>query len=213
MSRKRPSNVVDLPGAVQPPTREFLQHLEEQATQLRRRAGVGPLDRLDPWAVLEPLGLTIVTPDDIAAMTPEQRARVRTVTPKEWSGTGMPLPDGQLLVLLHPEQTPERATVTVLEEVAHTHYDHPPTQIVTLPSGVVKRTFNARNEQEAYWTAAAALLPMKAVGLAVWHGQTAADLVLHLANPCRVRPRWLARWRPVMVLRAARPSDRRGAGG
>lgn len=176
MSTKRPPNIVEFPDGVRPPTWEFLQYLEKQAAQLRRRAGVGPLERLDPRAVAEQLGLTIVTPDDVADMTPEQRAQVRALTPKQWSGTGMPLPGGELLVLLHPEQTPERATVTVLEELAHTHYGHRPTRIATLSSGVAKRTFNARNEQEAYWTAAAALLPMKAVGLAVRRGKTAADL-------------------------------------
>lgn len=176
VDRKRASDMVDTPDATRPPTREFLQYLEEQAAQLRRRAGVGQLDRLDPWTVADQLGITIITPHDIAAMTPEQHAQVRTVSPKQWSGTGMPLPNGQLLVVLNPEQTPERATVTTLEEIAHTHYGHQPTRIVTLPNGTAKRSFNARNEQEAYWTAAAALLPIKAVGRAVWLGQTASEL-------------------------------------
>lgn len=176
MSKKHPANSIDLVDSARPPTREFLQAIEEEAIHLRQNADVGPLERLNPWAVTKELGLMIVTPDDVAAMSPEQRSRVRAITPRQWSGMGRSLPDGQLLVLLHPEQTPERAAVTIMEEVAHTHYGHQPTQIVTLPGGVAKRTFSPRTEQEAYWTAAATLLPMKAVAQAVWRGRTAAAL-------------------------------------
>lgn len=162
--------------AALPPTREFLQRIEAQAAQLRYRAGVGPLDRLDPRQVADRLDLTIATPDDIQAMAPDERANVEAMSPKIWSGSGLPLPDGHLLVLLNPSQTPERANVTVLEEAAHDHLGHEPTSIDTSTSGVPKRTYNARNEQEAYWTAAAALLPSKAVALAVYKEQSACDL-------------------------------------
>lgn len=176
MSTKYPPTVTASPDAALPPTRAFLRQLEEGAVALRFRAGVAPLGPLDPRVVQKQLGCTIVTPEAVAVMLPEVRARVREVTPREWSGTGLPMPDGHLLVLLNPNQTVERAGVTALEEVAHAHYGHEPTRIVTLSNGAVKRVFSPRNEQEAYWTAAAALLPMKAVGLAVWRGQTAVDL-------------------------------------
>lgn len=176
MSTGHPENVAALPDTPLPPTREFLRRLEEEAAALRRRAGVRPLDPLDPAVVQGQLGCTIVTPEAVAAMSPAVRDRVRAITPREWSGTGLPLPDGQLLVLLNPDQTTERARVTALEEVAHGHYGHEPTRITVLPNGVTKRTFSRRTEQEAYWTAAAALLPMKAVGRAVWRGQSAVAL-------------------------------------
>ncbi len=181
MMTKYPPTGSAAPDAALPPTREFLRHLEEQAIALRRRAAVALLGPLDPWIVQEQLGCTIVTPEAVAAMTPEVRAQVCRVTPQEWSGTGLPMPDGHLMVLLNPDQTIERARVTALEEVAHEHYGHEPTQIITLPNGVIKRSFNPRNEQEAYWTAAAALLPMKAVALAVWRGQTAVALAADYA--------------------------------
>lgn len=122
------------------------------------------------------LGLTIARPDDIEAMTPDERAYLEAVSPKVWSGSGIPLPDGHLLVLLNSTQTAERANVTVLEEAAHEHLGHEPTRIDTSISVLPKRTYNAQNEQEAYWTAAAALLPMKAVAQAVFRGQLARDL-------------------------------------
>lgn len=176
MSVKRSSDLNQSPEAKLPPLRPFLRRLEETALELRRRVGVGPLGPLDPMLLQEQFGCTIVTDEAVVAMTPEMRALVRTVTPQEWSGTGIPLLSGKLLVILNPDQTPERARVTALEEVAHQHYGHEPTRIAILPTGVVNRTFNPRNEQEAYWTAAAALLPMKAVARAVWGGQSSVDL-------------------------------------
>lgn len=164
------------PPAALPPTRAFLRRLEEEAIALRHRAGVPPLGPLDPRAVQAQLGCTIVTPAAVEAMSDDERARVRKVTPREWSGTGLPMPDGHLYVVLNPDQTVERAAASAMEEVAHQHHGHEPTRITTLPNGVVKRSFNPRNEQEAYWTAAAALLPMLAVGRAIWRGQTAVDL-------------------------------------
>jgi len=175
-ARQRSADVAGNENAALPATREFLRYVEQQAVQLRQRAGVGAMERLDPQLVADRLGLTIVTPSDIAAMTPEQRASVEAVTPKQWSGSGLPLPGNRLLVILNPRQTPERAAVTVMEEVAHIQFGHQPTKISTLSNGVTKRTFNPRHEQEAYWTAAAALLPSKALGKAMRRRQSVAEL-------------------------------------
>lgn len=159
-----------------PPTKTFLRRLEEESRKLRQKAGVGPLDRLDPLALVDQLDITILTIDDVENLPLALRSKVQKLTPKQWSGAGMPLPEGDMLVLLHPYQTTERARVTTMEEVAHQHYGHEPTRIAPIDDGVVRRTFNPRVEQEAYWTAAAALLPMKAVGMAVWREQDAEDL-------------------------------------
>ena len=89
-----------------------------------------------------------------------------------WSGSGRPLPNGKLFVMLNANQTRERMNVTLLEEVAHRYYDHDP--VVLGSDG--RHNYNAAQEQEAYWTAAAALLPMVVVAKAVRRGETAAEL-------------------------------------
>ncbi len=78
--------------------------------------------------------------------------------------------------LLHPSQTPERANVTIMEEVAHVHLGHQPSRLVATSSGMEKREYNETDEKEAYWTAAATLLPRHAVAQAVWRGQSVEDL-------------------------------------
>jgi Zn-dependent peptidase ImmA (M78 family) len=89
---------------------------------------------------------------------------------------GVPLPEGRFLVLLHPNQTPERAAVTVMEEVAHAYFEHRPSRLVTERNGFARREYDKQIEQEAYWTAAAAMLPRLVVAHAVWRGQSAEDL-------------------------------------
>lgn len=159
-----------------PPTREYMQRIEEQAAQLRQRAKVGPMERFDPREVADSLDLSIVEPADINAMSADGLAQVEAISPKTWSGSGLPLPDGKLLVLLNPSQTPERANITMLEEAAHEHLGHEPTLIDTASFPIASRNYNARNEQDAYWTAAAALLPSKVVAQAVYRGLPAYEL-------------------------------------
>jgi hypothetical protein len=112
-------------------------------------------------------GIIVADLDDLTDLAPEDRAHLRSVDAKVWSGMGMPLPAGQLLVLLNPSQTPERAASTIMEEVAHAHLGHQPSQLVTEANGMVRRLYDAAIEREAKWTAAAALLPAKAVARAV----------------------------------------------
>ncbi len=157
-------------------TRAFMEHVEHHAVELRRRAGVGPTDRLDPRTLTTELRIHIVTLDDIRDLSAEDRAHLAAVDARVWSGAGMSLPDGYTLVILHPNQTDERAAATIMEEVCHAYFGHKPSQLITLPGGIVKRAYHPEAEREAYWTAAAALLPAQVVAKAVWRG-TARELV------------------------------------
>lgn len=157
-------------------TRDLVYFAERHAIALRQQAQVGPLEALDPRKLGKFFKLQIAQLDEIVAVTPEQRAYMSKVNPKEWSGAGIELPNNRWLVLLHPLQTIERARVTTMEEVAHVYFGHKPTRIERAPDGQSYRHFDKRIEQEAYWTAAAALLPSKAVGLAVYRKQSAESL-------------------------------------
>ncbi len=156
-------------------TRALVNFAEEHAILLRQQARVGPRDRLDPRALVDELRLVIVEPDDVTKATAEDYALVTEADVKAWSGMGKRLPNGRLLVMLHPSQTPERATVTIMEEVAHAHLGHRPSQLILHPSGLEKRAYNEKDEDEAYWTAAATLLPRDVVVHAVWRRQLATE--------------------------------------
>jgi len=159
---------------VKPPTVAFLRELEKHALEIRKRAGVGPIDRFDPIKRANQLCIQVVSLNDIDGLSPEHIDFINRLSPKEWSGSGLSqkLPNGKMLVPIHPGQTRERMNVTILEEVAHDYYGHKP----SLLNGNGRQGYNPAAEQEAYWTAAAVLLPMKVVARAVWLGQSAEVL-------------------------------------
>lgn len=158
------------------PTREFMRRVEGAARAIREKAGVGLRGRFDPFAHAERLGVHIAHPADVGALPEELRRLIAGIDAGVWSGMARALPDGRLLILLNPNQSRERANVTVLEEVAHAYYSHKPTRIAPGVSGLPEREYDPAMEQEAYWTAGAALLPMKEVALAVYRGRTAGEL-------------------------------------
>ena len=142
--------------------------VEEHGLTLRKEAGVSELQRLDPAALAAKLGVKLTRLDELPSLPSAVLARLSNVDVRAWSGIGIPLPDGQLVIVLHPKQTKERAAITAMEEIAHAYYGHRPTQLIPLPGGLLKREYNADLEREAYFTGAAALLPSEAVGKAVW---------------------------------------------
>lgn len=132
-----------------PVSHELMKRYEVIAQSLRERAGAGPLGPLDPFELARRLGVVI--------------EYSRSLEVKDWSGMSKPLPDGRLFVMLHAGQTPERMNATLLEEIVHHVQGHTPVQIG--PGG--RSEYNEAEEQEARFSAAAALLPMKAVAQAV----------------------------------------------
>ena len=162
--------------------KELIAFVDPHAQILRRQAGVGPQERLDPWVVAPSFGLAFVKPSDITHAADEDQCKVASLSAKQWSGMGYPLPDGKLLIMLNPHQTPERATVTVMEEVAHAYFGHTPVTLVSSDGGGVHRQFDPVIEREAYWLAAAALLPTQAVGRAVWEGLAAKQIAERYAT-------------------------------
>lgn len=157
-------------------TREFLDDVETHAAELRSRAGVGPHEKLAPRLLAEQFNVIIPEMEELTALAPEDREHLSAVDAKVWSGAGVPLPDGRILVLLNPRQTLERAAVTIMEEVAHVYLGHQPSRIESLPNGVQKREYDRDKEWEAYSVAAAAILPRYAVARSVWNGRSAESI-------------------------------------
>lgn len=146
--------------------------IEKHAICLRQQSGLGLTERLSPRELMAELNIQIVYPDEINMLTAEMRHLLLGLDAKVWSGMGNILPDGKLLIILNPNQTPERENVTVMEEVAHRYYGHQPSQLGKIGRG----RYDEATEKEAYFTAAASLLPSRVVGQAVWRGESAETL-------------------------------------
>lgn len=179
------------------PTREYMQWIEKNAILLRQRAQVQALELLDPRMCKDKLNLQFIVLEGIEKLPPTILGFLKSLGARKWSGISKKLPNGDLLLALNPNMTPERANVTIMEEAAHAHYGHKPVQLHPLGDDLYQRIYDDSIEQEAYWTAAAALLPSKAVAIAVYQGQTADDLaVCYNASPelAEMRIKTLGLW-------------------
>ncbi len=153
-------------------TKDIMHHYEESARSLRAKAGVGSYEPFDPLTLQAELGVVLKYHDEIPNLSEEVLAELDRLDAKEWSGMSHELPIGKLFVVLNRQQTPERARVTLLEEVAHHYHGHTPVSIGS--SG--RAAYYQEEEQEAKFTAAAALLPSKEVAKAVYRGDSAAHI-------------------------------------
>lgn len=162
----------------QPPTQKFLRHIETQAMRLRKKIGLGSDDVLDPHLLAPKLKLSFVRLEEIESLTDEDIEFMNSLDAKAFSGGGKPLPNGHTLILLNPNQTRERENVTIMEEVAHVHYGHEMTLLPIGIPGLEARDYNDADEQEAYWTAGATLLPSRIVAQAVWRNEKQAAQIL-----------------------------------
>jgi IrrE N-terminal-like domain len=95
-----------------------------------------------------------------------------------WSGGvhPKPMPDGTLLCLLNPLQSPLRHKSTLMEEVSHVYLDHETSRVQYLADGVSFRDYNKIQETEAFGVGAAALLPWVPFFKAIHTGKTSFQL-------------------------------------
>jgi hypothetical protein len=130
--------------------------LEREAAAIRWRLGLGPLDRLDPQALAAAVPAHVFRPEDFG-----DEMLVRRLRQVPWDGLSFRLPgDTALVVVLNPERPATRRTATLLEEIAHALLDHEPTRLERDPAtGVLRRSFDAAQEREAFELGATLLLP------------------------------------------------------
>lgn len=157
-------------------TKELMEFAERHSKQLREIAGIAVTERLDPLQLALHFGLKIIDVEQLTKLSPQDRLVINELTARSWSGGAQPMPDGSLLIILNPNQTPERRTVTLMEEIAHLYLAHPPSHLRSGANGLWERTYNKSIEDEAYWTAAAALLPRQVIGKAVWERCLSTDI-------------------------------------
>lgn len=112
-------------------TRNVARFAETHGAELRRRIGASPDERLDLDAMMREFQVVLYKLTDIMNVSAEAIAHLQSISPRRWSGGGQALPNGHLLVILHPFQTQERANITLMEEICHHYFGHQPTRIET----------------------------------------------------------------------------------
>ena len=175
-----------------PPT-EKRQQFELCALGLRDFAGVADNEPLDPFALAHFAKLMVIGFDAIEGLSPETRAHLLGDGAEEWSGgaCSRPLPNGWRLVILNPAHGKRRNRATLMEEVAHVFLCHTPNRLAVMSEPpavaggqavsrqVAARDYNHDDEEAAYATGAAALVPYAALRRFVMGGSTADQIARH----------------------------------
>jgi hypothetical protein len=167
------------------PPGEKWRQFELNAIGFRDFAGVRAGAPLDPFRLAKFANLLIVDFDQIKGLSPEAREHLLEAASEKWSGGACshPLPDGRRIVILNPNHGRMRTNATLMEEVSHVFLGHEPSRLKvvakTKSGQTVARDYREADEEAAYATGAAALVPFSALRRFVLEGQTSQQIAKH----------------------------------
>jgi hypothetical protein len=170
---------------VELPPGEKWRRFELQALGFRDFAGVRAGAALDPFRLAKFANLLVVDFDQIKNLSENTRQRLLGSASEEWSGGACShaLPDGRRIVILNPQHGPARTNATLMEEISHVFLGHQPSRLKVLATNKsgrpVARDDRAADEEAAYATGAAALLPFAALRKFVLDGQKSSQIARH----------------------------------
>ena len=167
-----------------PPGEKWRQY-ELHGQAFRDFARVRPGEPLNPFRLASFAGLLVVNFDDVKGLTPEAREHLLGPASERWSGgaCSVPLPDGRRIVILNPNHGPTRTNATLMEEISHVFLGHKPSRLKVVcetdQGRTISREYRKADEEQAYATGAAALVPFAALRKFVLEGQTSQQIAKH----------------------------------
>jgi len=166
-----------------PPGEKWRQY-ELRALALRDFAGARPNAPLNPFTLARFANLLVVDFNRIEGLRPEVREHLLGPATEEWSGgaCSRPLPDGSKLIILNPNHGRQRQHATLMEEICHVFLGHTPNRLsiaVTRSGNAAARDYEKADEESAYATGAAALVPFSSLRGFVLLGKTAGEIAKH----------------------------------
>ncbi|MCI0338398.1 MAG: ImmA/IrrE family metallo-endopeptidase [Acidobacteria bacterium] len=181
-----------------PPASNRFREYERKALEIRRFAGTGIFERLNPHRLAELLNLKVLSLADIDQLS--DHARGHLAQSDNWSaGTTTPLPDGSRVIVINDKQSYGRQSATLMEEICHTLLGHDPSVISAAKAG--GRSYNETVEEEAYAVGAAALVPFRALAEFLSRGDSVDKIARHfgvtkslIEYRMRVLDLWTSGW-------------------
>ncbi|MGH9931046.1 MAG: ImmA/IrrE family metallo-endopeptidase [Pyrinomonadaceae bacterium] len=167
------------------PPGEKWRQFELYALGFRDFAGVRPDVPLDPFRLASFADLLVVGFDQIKGLRADVREHLLGEASEKWSGgaCSLPLPDGRRIVILNPNHGLMRTNATLMEEVSHVFLGHQPSRLKvvaeTKSGRTISREYRKGDEEAAYATGAAALVPFTALKRCVHDGQTSQQIAKH----------------------------------
>ena len=137
--------------------RGFKSWCETTSLQVRRNLDIAPADPLPPPRLAESLQVPIWTPADLQSLAPDVMKRLTTIHAGAWSALTLPGVKTKVIVR-NPAHSPERSASDVMHELSHILLEHDPGNVFFGPNGMVLRTHNKDQEDEARWLSGCLLL-------------------------------------------------------
>jgi len=170
-----------------PPGEKWRQY-ELHAIGFRDFARVRLSAPLNPFRLAKFANLVVIDFDRIKGLSAKNREHLLGSASEEWSGgaCSRPLPDGRRIVILNPNHGRMRTHATLMEEISHVFLGHQPTRLKIIGDDVrgvrgrtISRDYRKVDEDAAYGTGAAALVPFSALQTFVLEGQTSLQIARH----------------------------------
>lgn len=143
--------------------RGFKAWCEQTAAKLRRDNDLAPTAPLPPAAVAAGLGVRLIPADQLAGVPPEVLERLLGQHRSVWSAVTLSSGDRHLVVY-NSAHSKARQSNDLMHELAHLILKHTPNMSFMDPGkGLLIRSYDKNQEDEANWLSAALLLPRQAL--------------------------------------------------
>ncbi len=167
-----------------PPGQKW-REFEILAQGFRDFARVRPAAPLNPFRLAKFANLLVLDFQQIKGLSDKTTEHLLREASDQWSGgaASQPLPDGRRIVILNPNHNPMRTHATLMEEISHVFLGHQPSRLKIAAKDShgrsISRDYRNVDEEAAYATGAAALVPYAALRKFVHEGQTSAQIARH----------------------------------
>jgi hypothetical protein len=150
--------------------RGFKSWAERVAGGVRRDLGLALYAPLPPENLARHLSIRLWTPHDVPGLPSEVLDQLLKHDPSGWSAVTQTV--GELTtVIFNPRHSPGRRASNITHELAHVLLEHEPSRVIlSTDGGIVMRTFDSRQEDEASWLSGCLLLPRVALLSAIRRG-------------------------------------------
>ncbi|HKO62268.1 MAG TPA: ImmA/IrrE family metallo-endopeptidase [Pyrinomonadaceae bacterium] len=167
------------------PPGEKWRQFELYAQGIREFARVKPSEPLNPFRLARFANLLVLDFEKIQGLSEQTRQHLLGDGAGAWSGgaASRPLPDGRRIVILNPTHGPARSNATLMEEISHVFLGHQPSRLkieaLDQRGKPTARDYRKVDEEAAYATGAAALVPYAALRRFVLAGQASHEIAKH----------------------------------
>ena len=167
------------------PRGEKWRRFELQALGLRDFARVRADAPLNPFVLARFANLLVVDFKEIEGLSAQAREHLLGPASAAWSGgaCSRALPDGRKIIILNPNHGRQRQHATLMEEICHVFLGHTPNRLAIAAAGkrgkALARDYQKADEEAAYATGAAALVPFSSLRRFVLQGKTSREIAKH----------------------------------